>query len=450
MRKSIVWLTAAALLVACEKKQEQEKPAEPEAAPAAPAPAAGEAAEAGEPAKADDPALKLLDAAIEARGGLEKAEAVEGWTASTRGVYMGGPYQAVNHYTPGTMRMDVLDPAGEPAMKMLFSLDDCWSQIGKVLIPCTEQTKDEYRTMMAMDQAFLLYPLKEAGWKLEAGEQEVEGTTYKTLQVEHAGTDAKGTLFFDPESHQLVRMSYQGSMMGKPTSFVTTYTDYKETCGIQLPGASETTADGKPYVTETCTEVTCGAPAPEVFRQPEQVADGTCEIKKTPPMTLACVKHKGPYQNMGKAFEKLTASMQKQGMMPMGPAVMTYLKAPPRVKNPKKLVTEVCFPVAAKAPRRPAKKAGLVIKGVKARDVLAIYGVGDYQEKSSEMARNIMKEAKKRKLRPRGPVCQISYMEPGKLPVEQMVSEMQIPVKAGKGMKGKRVRKGKRAGKGTR
>lgn len=452
MRTSFIWLVAAVLLLGCEKKQEQKPPAaedKEQAATEASGTKAEDQAKTEEnatTAKADDPAGKLLDAAIAARGGIEKLKAVEGWTAKAKGVYMGSPYLSVNYYKPGVMRMDVLDPTGAPGMKMLFALDDCWNQTGKVLLPCTEQTRDEYRTMMVMDQAFLLYPLKEAGWKLEAGQEEVEGTTYDTLRVQHAEHKVEGTLFFDPDNHQLVRMSYQGSMMGKPTTFVTTYTNYKETCGIQLPEASETTADGKPYVTETCTEVTCGAPAPEVFEQPEQVADGTCEIKKTPPMTLACVKHKGPYQNMGKAFDRLMASMQKQKMMPMGPAVMTYLKAPPRVKQPKKYLTEVCFPVAAKAPRRPAKKAGLVLKGVKARDVLAVYGVGDYQKKSSELARNIMKEIKKRKLRPRGPMSQISYMEPGKLPADQMVSEMQIPIKA---RKGKRVRKTKKTKKGN-
>jgi effector-binding domain-containing protein len=124
--------------------------------------------------------------------------------------------------------------------------------------------------------------------------------------------------------------------------------------------------------------------------------------------------------------------MMKQKLAPTGMPMMIYLKGPPKVKKPKKYLTEICFPVAAKAPKKPKKKGKFVIKAMKPRKVLAAYGVGPYEKKSPELMKLLVDEAKKRKLKTAGPMCQISFMDPKETAAEELVSEMQIPIKGGK------------------
>ena len=81
---------------------------------------------------------------------------------------------------------------------------------------------------------------------------------------------------------------------------------------------------------------------------------------------------------------------------------------------------------------QPKKKGKFVIKALKPRKVLAAYGVGPYEKKSPELMKLLMAEAKKRKLKPAGPMCQISFMDPKETAAEELVSEMQIPIKGGK------------------
>jgi effector-binding domain-containing protein len=380
---------------------------------------------AAEPAvKLDPEVAQILDAAIEAMGGAEKIKAIEGWTAKSKGTYMGMPYTSSDTGKPGVMRMDIEMPGGEK-MPMVQGLEQCWSKSGPVVIPCCEEGKAQARTMTAMDMAMMLLPLKtQPGWEIEAGES--------SLKVKNEEYGAEGTLTFDPETKLLVGMNYKGKMHKQEGEFATKYSDYKEFCGIKFPSKMDISFAGKPWLKEEWTEMTCGPVDDGLFEQPEQVADGTFVEKTTQPMAMACLQHKGPYEKLNDTTKKLMGMMGKQKMKPMGPMMMTYLKGPPKVKKPKQFVTEICIPVAAKPPKKPQKKGKLTLKGMKPMSVLAVYGSGDYQKKSPELMKALVDEAKKRKLKTEGPVCGIYYMDPAKTPAEQLVSEMMIPVKGGK------------------
>ena len=117
---------------------------------------------------------------------------------------------------------------------------------------------------------------------------------------------------------------------------------------------------------------------------------------------------------------------------PVGRPMMIYKKGPPRVKKPKKWVTQVCFPVNLKAPKKPKKKGKLTIRALKPGQALAAYGVGEYAQKAPELAALLVKEAKKRKLKPQGPMIHLTYMNPQATPADQLVSELLLPVKAKK------------------
>jgi len=397
------------------KEEAKEEPAKEEAAAEAPA----------EPAVKLDPAVeKFIDERIAAMGGADKLKPT-GWTSKSKGTYAGKPYTSSNTGMPGVTRMDIEMPGGAK-MPMVHGLDKCWSQTGPVVIPCTEEAAKHARIMTAMIGAQMLMPLKtQAGWELA-----VDGDT---LKVKHAEYGVDGSLTFDPESKLITGMTYKSTVHGQAGEFVTKYSDHKEFCGIQFPAKMVTALNKKPWLTEEWLEMTCGDVDESLFEQPEQVADGTFVEKTTPPMAVACMKHKGPHEKLNDGVAKLMKLMMKQKLAPAGPVMMTFLKGPPKVKKAKKFVTEICVPVMVKKPpKRPKKKGKLTLKGMKPQNVLAVYGSGDYQTKTGELMKALKAEVKKRKLKAKGPACGVYYMDSSKVPPEQQVAEVMIAVKGGK------------------
>ena len=416
-----------------EPAKEEGKTEAPAEEGKAEAPAEEAKAEApAEPAVKLDPAVeKFIDERLAAMGATKETK-IEGWTGKTKGKYMGMPYTAANIGKQGVMRMDVEMPGGEK-MPMVHGVDHCWSMSGPVVIPCCEESKAQARTAAAMDMAAKIGPLKrQPGWVMEAGEN--------SLKVKNEEYGAEGTLTFDPETKLIAGMAYKGKMHKQEGEFKVKYSDHKDVCGLKFPGKWEISFAGKPWLTEEIVEVTCGPVDDKVFEQPEQVANGTFVEKTTKPMAAACIKHKGPYEKLNDSVAKLMKLMGKQKMAPAGAVMMTYIKGPPKVKKPKKFVTEICMPVMVKKPpKRPKRKGKLTLKGFKPMNVLAVYGSGDYQKTGPELMKALIGEAKNRKLKTKGPVCGVYYMDPSKTPPEQQVAEIMIAVKGGKKKKAKKA-----------
>jgi len=296
---------------------------------------------------------------------------------------------------------------------------------GPVVIPCCEESAAQAKIMTAMNEAMMLMPLKmQPGWEFEIAEN--------TLKVKHEEYGVDGSLTFDAESKLITGMTYKGKMHKQEGEFATKFSGHKEFCGIKFPSKMAITFNKKPWLSEEWTEMTCGDVDASVFEQPEQVAEGTFTEKTTPPMAVACLKHKGPYEKLNDTVGKLMGMLMKQKMAPAGPVMMTFLKGPPKVKKPKKYVTDICMPVMAKPPKKPKKKGKLTLKGMKPMTVLATYGSGDYQKKTGELMKALADEAKKRKLKTAGPACGVYFMDSSKYAPEQLVSEIMIPIKGGK------------------
>jgi effector-binding domain-containing protein len=435
-----VLLAFSFVAIGCEKKTEGPPAAEPMTPPdKAEAPAEGEAkAEApAEPAVKLDPEVqKILDAAIEAHGGLEKVMATKSMRSKGTARNPKNPKQTL--YTwHGSVKMGhthgaLTTPSGGTFI-LVRGPEHCWYQKGPVVMPCIEKEKKLTLALAAIQTAQYLWPLKELGWEIEAGKTKVGGKELDRLTIKWPEIDAEGYLDFDPESHLLSQLTCKTSD-GKGYVITNAGSEYKEYCG-GFKSANKWTAsdiEGKPIELIEFTDITCEPVDDKIFEQPEQVADGTIEEKESSAHTVACTKMKGPYENTGKTIEKLVGFIKKQKLSADGKPMMIYLKGPPKVKKAKKYLTEICIPVEAKAPKKPKKKGKFVIKAMKPRKVLAAYGVGPYEKKAPELMKLLMAEAKKRKLKPAGPMCQISFMDPKETAAEELVSEMQIPIKGGK------------------
>jgi len=435
-----VLLAFSFVAIGCEKKTEEAPAAEPMTPPdKAEAPAADEAkaeapAEPAAPAVKLDPEVKkILDAAIEAHGGLDKVLATK--SVRTKGISRNpeNPKQAVYKWdaseSMGHMHGIITNPRGETAV-LVRGPKHCWFQKGPVVMPCIEKKKNLTLALAAIQTAQHLWPLRELGWEIEAGKTKVGGKELNRLTIKWPEIDAEGYLDFDPESNLLLQITCKTSD-GKGYVISSSGSEYKEYCGGYKYANKWTASDieGKPIELIEFTAITCEPVDEKIFQQPEQVADGTIEEKESPAATVACIKMKGPYDKTAENIEKLTGFIKKQKLIADGKPMMIYLKGPPKVKKAKKYLTEICIPVATKAPKKPKKKGKFVIKAIKPQKVLAAYGVGPYETKSPELMKLLIDEAKKRKLRTAGPMCQISFMDPKEIAAEELVSEMQIPIK---------------------
>jgi effector-binding domain-containing protein len=369
---------------------------------------------------------RILDAAIEAAGGLAKIEAASSRVSRSQGVYMGVPYESKNTYKNGLVRMDIA-MAGEP-MSMVMAAEPCWMQTGPVVQSCTAEERRMNGAMSAMGEAMRLAPLKRPGWELTARSGEAGGRPADVLAVRNAAVGAAGELYFDPESHTLVEARYEATMHGQEAEVVVALSEYEELCGVRTFSKSVATFGGAPYVEEKIGEMACGPVDDAVFAAPAQVADGTTVEKDVPAMTVACDVMRGPYDGVGAAIGKVMGFMAERGLGPVGAPTLLYVVCPAETKDPAKYVTEVCFPVAAPPPAVPEESGDFVIKGLPATRVLAVYGVGPSEKTSPVMAQRASDEAKKRQLVAAGHMRQISYSDPATVPPDQQVSELQLPI----------------------
>jgi len=92
-------------------------------------------------------------------------------------------------------------------------------------------------------------------------------------------------------------------------------------------------------------------------------------------LTVACIEHKGPYDEIGRVYGTLYGWARQQGVAPAGPAFTCFLEAPGELDWAAGRF-EVCLPVA-----RGAKGSGAVrVRNLPATDVLAIVVQGPYGE----------------------------------------------------------------------
>jgi effector-binding domain-containing protein len=67
-------------------------------------------------------------------------------------------------------------------------------------------------------------------------------------------------------------------------------------------------------------------------------------IRGIPAMTIASTIHKGPYDQVAPAYQRLTRWMAEQGLHPCGPPMEAYLNDP-GAASPDEFLTEIMMPV---------------------------------------------------------------------------------------------------------
>ncbi|MFC1654576.1 hypothetical protein ACFL2F_02120 [Myxococcota bacterium] len=419
-------LAAGLVCMGCEKKAEEAPAEQPQAEPA---PAQKTAQES--PAKPDQ-AAQLLDRAIAAHGGADKLKAVAAVTAQVEGESPLGSFTATSTVAHGHHRMDTKLANGNQ-FTFTRGPEHCWAKKGPVILPMGTGEKEPHQATAALMEAMFLWPVKEKGLALKASKVKIGDSECDQLEINWSSV-VTGSLVFDPQSHLLIQagVNVQGPVEGRSQEIKIALSEYKEFCGVKMASRQASSLNGKPMQLLMIKEASCDPVEMKVFTQPEQVADGTIRERPTSPVTIACTTMKGPYTGLEEAMKGLMEALVENKVPPIGRPLMIYKQGPPRVKKPKKWVTQVCFPVNLKAPKKPKKKGKLTIISIKPGKALAAYGIGAYAQKAPELAALLVKEAKKRKLKRLGPMIHLTYMNPQTTPADQLVSELLLPVKAKK------------------
>jgi effector-binding domain-containing protein len=413
-------LAASILFTGCEKKSE-EAPVEPPATePEKAAPAEG------------DPAAQILDQAIAAHGGTEKLKAISACTMQVEGESPLGSFTATSTVANGHHRMDTKLANGNQ-FTFTRGPEHCWAKKGPVILPMGTGEKETHQATAALLEAMFLWPVKEKGLALTASKVKIGDQECDRLEINWS-SEATGSLVFDPKSHLLIQagVKVQGPVEGRSQEIRIALSEHKEFCGVKMASKQAYSLNQKPMQLLMIKEASCDPVEMKVFTQPEQVANGTIRERPTSAVTIACTTMKGPYSGIEEAMKGLMEALVENKIPPIGRPIMIYKKGPPKVKKPKKWVTQVCFPVNLEAPKKPQKKGKLIIRALKAGQALAAYGLGEYDKKAPELAALLVKEAKKRKLKPSGPMIHLTYMNPQTTPAEELVSELLLPVKAKK------------------
>ncbi len=402
-------------VLGCEKPAEETGSGQPQEQPAEESPA--------EP----EQAARILDQAIEAHGGAGKLKALAAVTAQVEGQSPMGAFTATSTFARGHHRMDIKLENGN---QFAFTRGPkyCWAQKGPVIVPMAEEEKKSQRAMAALMEAMLLWPVKQKGLATGAGKVKIDDKEYDQLKLEWPDLEAEGSLVFDPRSHLLVRAGV--SIPGQEIEIA--LSEHQEFCGVKIASRRAAKFNGKPMQLIMWKQADCAPVDEQTFRNPEQVADKTIGQRQTIPATVACTTMKGPYTGLEKTMQELTQKLKDNKIPVIGRPLMIYKKGPPRVKQPKKWVTQVCFPVNLEAPQKPEKKGEIVIMALKPGTALTAYGIGEYAKKAPELAALLVKEAKKRKLKAQGPMIHLTYTNPQTTPAAELVSELLLPLKPAK------------------
>jgi len=412
-------LAAGLVCMGCEKKSEEAPATETEPAKEA-------------PAAKPDPAMNLLDQAIAAHGGAEKLKAVKACTMQIEGESPLGSFTATSTIANGHHRMDTKLANGNE-FTFTRGPGHCWAKKGPVILEMGTGEKETHQATAALLEAMLLWPLKEKGLDLKASKVKIGDRECDQLEISWP-SGVTGSLVFDPQNYLLIQagVNVPGPVEGRSQEIKIALSEHKEFCGVKMASRQAFSLNQKPMQLLMIKEASCAPVDAKLFAQPEQVADKTIRERPTSAVTIACTTMRGPYTGVGKALKGLMESLVENKVPPIGRPMMIYKKGPPRVKKPKKWVTEVCFPVNLEAPKKPQKQGKLTIRALKAGQALAAYGVGEYDQKAPELAALLVKEAKKRKLKPQGPMIHLTYMSPQTTPAEELVSELLLPLKPAK------------------
>ena len=372
----------------------------------------------------------LLSGAMEWGGGLAKLKSGSSFSARYKAEQGRVKIKGTIRYRQGSQRLKYFNPAGDTELHQVAGVSGCWLKHDKAVIPCAAEERAHATKLARLMEASHIWTIKEGkGLSTRESDVDVGGKKFKALTI--TADQELGALIMDPENYRVVGLEMQTKLDGKVRKLKVGLSNFKKNCGSVIPTKREYSLDDKPYMVEEISGLICEKVDPNVMAEPKQVEHLKIDLKHTANVNLACMKLKGPLDDLGPALDKIGAKISDLEVLTEGPAQIVHRKGPPKVKAPARWVTDICYPVEDKAWHVP--------KGTWAGDFklyerlgdeyLRIFGVGDYVKNTPILAAALVKEAKKMKRKQVRSMVQVLYMHPnGGLPADQFVSEMHLPM----------------------
>ncbi len=155
----------------------------------------------------------------------------------------------------------------------------------------------------------------------------------------------------------------------------------------------------------------------------------TPSTKNAPAFNALAIVHAGPYEAMGATMEKLEAAAGAVGLMGVGPMATIYLNDPSAVKDPKDLRTEILLALKVPSGAPLTLPAGITLKDIPAAEVASMTARGPYGQADVAALRQLFAWLGAAGHTVVGAPRILYFHEPGCFVAEDLVSEVQIPIK---------------------
>ena len=340
--------------------------------------------------KSDPGATKILDEAIAAHGGLTALkQTYAALFQQRRGVSKGVPSKRKIHWqAPDRWVVEDLNTGRIHALLG----EDCFNRVDELVLACAPREAEFRRLQRTFLQWSMLYPLKSKGVLLgsspstKVGDREAVG-----INATSADGRVKATVYFDKQSHLLVRIAYRTQVTKRgpqPSSgqradatLVTVATDtkaYKTLGAVRIPSRVVTTANGQVIMTEEVVTISAGTVSPRLFTHPKQVSFGKVWVRQRPEMLVAFAAAKG---NAGvkDGWNNLVRWVGQNRLTPRTPPIMVLSEPPTGV-------VAVMFGLQP-LQRRPPPGRGVGLKKMAATTIVRSYGQGPYDQVKDKFAK---------------------------------------------------------------
>jgi effector-binding domain-containing protein len=365
---------------------------------------------------------QILDLALRAHGGPERLKKqLSSVTYESKSSNLGQPYTMTTYWrAPDTLVMTM----HETQMIMGHVGDACWARIRDIVAPCNPDRAKTAKLMLVLTQIRTLYPLKEAGTKLEpAAERTINNRPALGIKVTLKDPPIRATLHVDKEDGRLLRIRHRGLWDGRPSRIVFDLKDHRMVAGMNLPHKLTMKLNDKVAMVEQITAIKPG-PIDDSMLNVAPMAFGKVKVHTFPKHQVAFTTHKGAFDKAGETLGKLQTWLIEKRLQPMGPPIMALLKTS---KTPEAAVTEIraTLPPAAVG---PAKEGEFGVKSIAEMSMAISIEKGPY-EKVSKRITSLKRWTQKNGYTVAGPPMMISYGNPSTQKPAELLSELCLPVK---------------------
>lgn len=238
---------------------------QPEPPPAAPMPEVSE----GNVAKAK----KILDAAVQAHGGIEKLQAVKNMVLKARAT-ANSPMEPMNiegtsyYVYPDKFRQDIKMPQGE--MSVVFDGAAAFALTPMGAQPMPPDMAATFKDGIFRETIWLLTNLTQNDIPIQyAGTEEVKGKPASVVLVTQPSAEIL-KLFISEETHYVMKMGFRETEQGITANKETFLDDYRDVDGIKIPYHIVQNVEGELFTENRISSVTLNAELDEsLFQEPK-------------------------------------------------------------------------------------------------------------------------------------------------------------------------------------